>query len=244
MSEFSSVAPPPPPPPPPPPRPSSAQFDFVRPFAFVFEDERWIHKVLVGGLFYIAAFVLIGLFFIAGYCARLTRNVIAGMDRPLPEWDDLSTYFTDGVKLAVVGLGYTLPLMALVFAIIIPAGVLGAIAGDRNAAAQLASGGMFTCVWCLFIPISLAMSFWLPGALLFAIVEDRISAGFDFKRIYNFIKNNFVNYLMAFVVMMVVRFIVPFGMILLCIGIVFTAFWSFVVSAYAFAQAYRQSPTK
>jgi len=43
---------------------------------------------------------------------------------------------------------------------------------------------------------------------------------------------------------MVARFAVPFGMILFCIGIVFTAFWAMVVATYGFAQAYRLSPTK
>ena len=88
------------------------------------------------------------------------------------------------------------------------------------------------------------MSFWIPGALLFAIVEERIGAAFEFARIFNFIRNNFVNYLLAFLVGYLARFIVPFGAIAFCIGIVFTAFWSMVVTTYAFAQAYRLSPTK
>jgi len=251
MTVVDYTEPPPPPPPPPPPSSSSGGFDFVQPFAFVFQDERWVQKVLIGGLFYIAAFLLIGLFFIAGYCAKLARNVIAGVSRPLPEWDDLGTYLTDGVKLFCVGLIYFLPLFLILLAVLIPAGVLTAI-GDQigehhrggGDLANFAGGTMMTCVWCLFFPISLALSFWMPAAMLFAIVEDRIGAAFQFTKIFNFIKANFVNYLLAFVVMLVARFAVPFGMILLCIGIVFTAFWSFLVTTYAFASAYRLSPTK
>src|SRR5438874_112303 len=152
MSDVSVVAPPPPPPPP---RSSSGAFDFVQPFAFVFQDERWVQKVLIGGLFYIAAFLLIGVFFILGYCARLARNVIAGVARPLPEWDDLGTYFADGVKLVCAGLGYTLPLVVILAAVMIPAGVLTAISENRSDFAQFAGGTMMSCVWCLFIPISL-----------------------------------------------------------------------------------------
>ena len=242
MSDVSVVAPPPPPPPP---RSSSTSFDFVQPFAFVFQDERWVQKVLIGGLFYIAAFILIGVFFIFGYCARLARNVIAGLERPLPEWDDLGTYFADGVKLFCVGLLYALPLIILVLVVIIPAGVLSAIGEHRgNDVAQFAGGTMMTCIWCLIFPISLAMSFWMPAALLFAVIEDRIGAAFEFRRIFNYIKTNFANYLLAFVVYLVARFAVPFGAILLCIGVVFTAFWSLLVAAYAFGYAYRLSPTK
>lgn len=251
MSVVDYTEPPaPPPPPPPPPGSSSTSFDFVQPFAFVFQDERWVQKVLIGGLFYIAAFILIGLPFILGYCARLTRNVINGLAKPLPEWDDLGSFFADGVKLFCVGLIYFVPIIAIVLAVMIPAGILTAIGdqiGEHHAGgdlAQFAGGTAMTCVWCLFFPLSLAMSFWLPGAITFAIVEDRIGAAFQFGRIFNYIKGNFVNYLLAFVVYLVARFAVPFGMILLCIGVVFTAFWSFLVAAYAFGYAYRLSPVK
>jgi hypothetical protein len=33
--------------------------------------------------------------------------------------------------------------------------------------------------------------------------------------------------------------VVPFGFILLCVGILFTSFWSLVVATYAFAQTWR-----
>jgi len=244
MSDVSVIAPPPPPPPPPP-RATTPVFDFVQPFAFTFQDERWLQKVLIGGLFYLAAFFLVGVFFILGYCARLTRNVVAGVERPLPEWDDLGTYFADGVKLFCVMLLYAVPFIVIICAFAIPAGIFSAISENRgNDLAQFFAGTLATFVWCLAFPIGLAMSFWIPGALLFAIIEDRIGAAFEFARIFNFIRNNFVNYLLAFLVMYLVRFIVPFGMILFCIGMIFTAFWSMVVTTYAFAQAYRVSPTK
>src|SRR5919202_824693 len=71
MSEV--IVPPPqytPPPPPPAPRP---QYDFLKPLAFVFEDPNWIGKLLMGALFSLAAVVLIGVFFLYGYLARLVR---------------------------------------------------------------------------------------------------------------------------------------------------------------------------
>ena len=246
MSDVSIVPPPPPPPPPPSSGPAqTSTFDFVQPFAFVFQDERWVQKVLIGGLFYLAAFLLIGIFFILGYCARLTRNVIAGVARPLPEWDDLGTYFADGVKLVVVGLLYVLPFIVIFCALFIPAGIIGAIGEHHdNDFAQFAGGTAMSCMWCLVFPISMALSFWLPAALTFAIVEDRIGAAFEFGRIWSYVKNNFVNYLLAFVVYLVARFAVPFGMLLFCVGIVFVAFWSMVVAAYAFGNAYRLSPVK
>ena len=199
-------------------------------------------KILIGGLFYLAAFLLIGIFFILGYCARLTRNVIAGDPNPLPEWDELGEYFGEGLGLFVVGLAFVAPLMLLMAAVFIPA-VIAAGASDQEIVRNI-SGGAMSCAWCLIIPFSLAVSFFLPGALTFAIVERRFTAAFQLGRLWQYIRGNLANYLLAFVVYLVARFAVSFGLILFCVGIIFTAFWAMVVASYAFATAYRLSPVK
>src|SRR2546428_7372993 len=122
----SAVVPEPPPPPPPPPTRPATTFDFLRPFTFVFDDPRWVTKILLGGLFFLASFVIIGIFFVYGYCARLVRNVINGVQYPLPEWDDLGEYFTEGLKLFVVGLLYAIPIGIVVGIMIVPAIIMGA----------------------------------------------------------------------------------------------------------------------
>jgi hypothetical protein len=195
-----------------------------------------VQKVLLGGLFMLASVFIIGAFFVYGYMARLVRNVIAGIDRPLPEWDDLGEYFSEGLRLFCVALVYTLPLIALVMVFMVPS-IIAQSADDESL--RNLGGGMAACVWCLIFPLSLAMAVWLPGALLFAIVERRFGAAFEFGQIAAFIKANIGNYLLAFVVWLVVRMIVPFGMILLCVGIFFTGFWALVVAGYAFGQTWR-----
>src|ERR1700756_5008409 len=118
----SAVVPEPPPPPPP---ASGPTFDFLKPLTFVFDDPRWLQKVLIGGLFVIASFILIGVFFIFGYLARLARNVIRGDQHPLPEWDDLGEYFSEGVKLFVVGLLYAIPVVIVAAVIVVPMAIMG-----------------------------------------------------------------------------------------------------------------------
>lgn len=223
--------------PPPPPQPSKPAFDFVKPFAFVFQDRKWVQKILIGGLFYIASFLIIGVFFILGYCARLARNVIEGQENPLPEWDDLGEYLSEGLKLFAVVLVYVIPFIFLVAAMVVPAIFLSATSHSR--ALEDIGGGMMTCLWCLMFPLGLALSFWLPGALLMCIVERSFSAAFDFARIGRFIRDNVGNYLLAYIIYLVARFAVPLGLLLLCIGVVFTAFWAMLTATCAFAQAYR-----
>lgn len=245
MSEQPYVPPPPPPPPPvlPPAPPVDAkpQFDFGKPFSYVFDDPEWVQKILIGGLFYLAGIFIVGWFFVLGYVAQTTRNIIAGMPRPLPQWEDLGNFFNEGLRLFAVILVYILPLIMLAVFIMVPASIMS---GLDNDAAQFFGSIISGCVTCLFVPLTLAVTFFLPASLLFAAVDQRFSAAFEFRRIWPFIKQNIGNYLLAVVVYLVARFIGGFGIMLLCIGIIFTAFWSFLITAHGFAQAYRLAPQK
>jgi len=230
----SVVAEPPASPPPPPAAPS---FDFRKPLTFVFDDPRWVQKVLIGGLFVIASVFIIGAFFIYGYLARLTRNVINGFEHPLPEWDDLGEYFGEGAKLFVVGLVYVIPIIIVCAIVFVPMAIMGN-ASDNETVRSMA-GMSVTCVWCLIFPLGLALALWMPAALLMVVVTGDFKAAFQFKHIFRFIRANVANYILAFVVWLVARFAAGLGILLLCIGMIFTIFWAFAVAAYAFGQTYR-----
>lgn len=243
MSDVNPLPELPPPPPPPPPAlpPRGPEFDFGKPFTFVFEDPRWLNKILIGGLFYLAGFLIVGWFFILGYVAEMTRNVIRGAAQPLPEWDDLGSFFNEGLRLFGVALVYVLPMILLAVMFFIPAGVLSSF---DNEGLQALGGGLAGCVACLVVPISLAMMIFMPASLLFAVVERRFGAAFEFGRIWQFIKANLGNYALAIVVYLVARFLGGFGVILLCVGVIFTGFWSFLITAHGFGQVYRLATRK
>ena len=79
------------------------------------------------------------------------------------------------------------------------------------------------------------------GAAVQTASEQRFGAAFEFARIWQFIKANIGNYLLAVVVYMIARFLAGFGIALLCIGLIFTGFWAFLITAHGFAQVYRLS---
>ena len=214
----------------------------MKPFAFVFEDARWINKVLIGGIFQLLSFLFVGIPFLLGYWAKLVRNVVADATLPLPEWDDLGEMFNEGLRLIGVAFVYMLPFLMMLCAVMIPMIVVTAAASHHNS--DFDPGGLFACVWCLILPISLAYAVWMPAALLYAIVEQRFGAAFEFGRIWKFIQNNVGNYLLAVVVMFVARFASGFGILLFCIGIVFTVFWAMCVTFYAFAQTWKLATVK
>ena len=239
---MSAISEPPQPPPPLPPQQQS--FDFAKPFTFVFNDPNWLAKILIGGLFYLAVIVLIGPIFILGYNARLMRNVIAGNPQPLPEWSDLGEYFSEGLRLLGVVLLYSIPVIVLVCMFVIPAVIAGAVSHNNNDALNQLSGGFAGCASCLIFPLSILIALWMPAALTMAVVDRRFSAAFEFGRIWTYIRTNLANFLLAFVVYYVARFAAGFGVILLCIGVFFTAFWGMVVATYAYAEVYRLSTTR
>jgi hypothetical protein len=231
MSEVQTA-----PPPPPPPAPAKPSFDFAKPFAFVFEDPDWMQRIVVGGLFYLAGFFIVGWFFILGYVAKLARNVIAGMERPLPDWENLGDYFNEGLRLFFVGFCYIAPLVVLAVGFMAPAII--ADATDSEAARQM-SAILTGCMTCLFVPLTFAAIFFMPASLLFVAVERRFGAAFEFGRIWPFIKQNIGNYFLAIIVYLVARTLGGVGIFLLCIGVIFTGFWSFLITTHAFAQVYR-----
>lgn len=230
------------PPPPSPPASTAATFDFLKPLTFVFDDPRWVPKILIGGLFVLAGIFIIGVFFILGYLARLSRNVIAGIEHPLPEWDNLGECFAEGAKLFVVSLVYALPIMIVAGIVFIPMAVMSN--SSDNETIRSMAGMSVTCAWCLIFPLGLSLALWMPAALLMVIVSGEFKAGFEFGRIFRFIRANIGNYLLAFVVTLVAGFATQLGFLLLCIGIIFTAFWARCVAAYAFAQTYRLATVK
>ena len=134
-----------------------------------------------------------------------------------------------------------LPPLVLFVTIMVPAGILG---GLDHEGLQALGSGMMGCISCLFVPLVFAMIFFMPASLLFAAVEERFGAAFEFGRIWPFIKANIGNYLLAVVVYLIARFLGGFGVALLCIGVIFTGFWSFLITTHAFAQVYRLSSVK
>ena len=216
---------------------SRPDYDFLKPLTFVFEDPQWIQKLLMGALFSLAGVVLVGIFFVNGYLARLVRNVVEGVERPLPEWTDLGDMFAEGAMLFVAALLYMIPFFFLFF-LMFPFSVLTNI---DNPATQILGGGGLVIVSLILVPVGFAVSVWVPAALLHAAVKRDFKAAFDFRVIGTFIRYNALNYVLAYLDWIVARMAAPLGLALCCVGVFVTSFWSMAVAAHAFGQVYRLS---
>jgi uncharacterized protein DUF4013 len=211
--------------------------DFARPFRFVFEDPDWQRKIAIGAMFTILSFLLVGAFFVAGYLVYVARNVMRGESRPLPEWDGrYGEYFSEGLKVAAIVFLYILPLV-LIWVVL--AGGMAALGflGDEEVAA--AGGLAVGCVGAIIALLGIVISLILPAALIMYAASGSISAAFNFREIFGFIADHVLNYVLAYIIHLVANFLSQFGILLLCIGLFFAIFWANLVSAYAFADAYR-----
>jgi hypothetical protein len=104
--------------------------DIGKALGFVFEDEEWLKKLLLGTA--ILLIPIFGGFAVLGYAIAVVRNVMAGESKPLPAWQDLGSYFMDGLMFWVATLIYALPLVIFVCLAALPWGVTAAFAENER----------------------------------------------------------------------------------------------------------------
>jgi hypothetical protein len=224
--------------------------DFGKCFRVVFDDPDWIKKVLIGGGFALLSALIVGLFFVAGYWARLVKRAAAGEPRPLPEWDDLGGIFGDGLKLVGLYLVYMLAI-GLVVGIVAGAGCLvlaglgAATSRSEEAGSTLAAlGGLgFMGLYLVFLVVMLALGLYLPSAFVRVVMRGDFAAGFQFRENFGFIRANLANYALSLVLYLLASFVAQFGLLLCCVGIFPASFWGYCVVGFALGETVRLNPT-
>jgi len=204
----------------------------------MFDDPRWLPKIVVGGVFTLLATVVAGIPFLLGYLARMARNIIAGDPRPLPEWNDLGEFFGEGLALFAVALIYLLPVSVLSILIAIPATIADAV---REPVVHDIVQGFVACASCVLWLLTLIVGSLLPAALMTVIVTRRFGAAFEFPRLAQFLTRNLGNYVIALVIELIAYVFSFAGFALLCVGVIFTWFWAVIVTSYAFASVWRDA---
>jgi len=89
----------------------------------------------------------------------------------------------------------------------------------------------------------LFMAVVLPAAYTKYAIHNEFGAFFRFGEIFKYITANLANYVIALLLIWVARFIAGFGLILCCVGVLFTGFWAILVSNHLLGQVYRASET-
>jgi hypothetical protein len=170
--------------------------NFGKALTFVYEDEDWIKKLLIGILL---SFVpIFGQFAVSGYMLAIIRNVKNNAPRPLPEWSNVVDYFVEGLKLVVVGLVYSLPALLLSCPIVL-VGVLPAFTplfeDPESAALALTSTSTILVLACS-CPVTLYSLFLtiIAPAMAIRLAETKeIAACLRPKDIKEIVRFSFAN---------------------------------------------------
>jgi hypothetical protein len=229
-------------------------------FAFPFQDPKWLEKFLIGTLLLLVSFFILPMFLIYGYSTELMRMAIKGKELSLPEWDAWEKKFTDGAKLFVVGLIYTLPF--IVFFIVVYGFILFCVVGSEmidysgdttspywailTLLGSLGGMGMFGFGILLVLIIGVLM----PAMIGHVVAKDDISAAFRIGEWWKILRANIsgfmITYLLVFglfTALNIVSQLLYMTVILCCIiPILFipAILYIMTITSVLFGQAYRE----
>lgn len=215
--------------------------DIGKAFTYVFDDENWLTKILMGGLFALLSVVLIGIPFVLGYAVETIKNVIDGIPSPLPAWDNLGEKFRKGLMLALILLIYQIPNILIQC---VSGGALSALTEADPRTVEDARVIVQSCQGCFSLVWGLLVGIITPAVFIkYALTED-FAAGFRFGELFDLIKADLGNYVIAILLTWAAGLVAMVGLVGLCIGVFFTGFWSRLVQAHLYGQLYRSISTK
>ena len=204
--------------------------DIGKSFGFVFEDKKWIEKVLIGGILTLVP--ILGQIIILGYSVELIRNVRQYKTNPLPEWDNWGEKIAEGFKLFVIFLLWSLPLLLLEIILLVPMSIMG----NSDTGSTVAS--IFSlCFGCLALIYSIVLMLANPSIIIKFAETGDISEGLKFGEILNFSKEH-LGQIVVVVIVGLLAFTLAgiIGSLLCIIGLAFTLFWAGMVQYHMIAQ--------
>ena len=199
-------------------------------FTYIFDDPRWLNKILIGTLVLIISSLLstiligiLGYFIIMGYALEVLRNVRRGDRYPLPEWKDRwGEWLVLGVKLTVALLVWALPAILIGLFMIVPAAMMD----SNDTLATIGSLG-FACLGCLIFLWSVVVLLVSPRIYIRIAETEQISSDFQFGDILRFTREHIGDVIIVTIVYFLAAMVVSFlgsliGALLCLIGLIIT----------------------
>lgn len=209
--------------------------NFVLSFSFIFQDKGWLKKLLLPGLCLLIP--VVGWLVVLGWALKVTKNIVDGMEQPLPELEfgsDLSRGFF-GFLISFI---YSLPVSIL--------SSLGSWIGNwfyfDNEIASVLIAFVTGSIGLLAFIVGFLTFFLTLTAIATYAVNDDFSAAFRFTEVFSLLKKNIGDWLLVAVGMLLaLGLIAPLGTVACIIGVVITLTYSLAVSGHLLGQAYYRS---
>lgn len=209
--------------------------DYGKAFTFAFEDRNWVGKILIGALFTLLSFFLIGLPFVMGYFLEVVRRVAAGRADVLPEWDRLGDKFAEGLIVTIILIILAIPmtLFSCLWSVLGPAlDQAGPRTGLLLLLLMLAAIGLFLLFALLYTVVT-------PAVIMRYAMTRSFGASLNPAAVWDVIRAHFGHYVLVIILSYVAAGIAFFGVILCLIGVLATLFWAYLVQAHLYGQYYR-----
>ncbi|MFO7539026.1 MAG: DUF4013 domain-containing protein [Chloroflexota bacterium] len=210
--------------------------DIAKSFTYVFEDEDWVTKLIVGAVVTFLSFLILPIPLLTGYAVAVVRNVRDGYERPLPAWDDWGKLFMDGLAVMVAQFVYTLPFLLLFC--IVSAGMVASI-GVAELSEELAVASMFTTfglLACIFFIWMLALLFISPAIMIQYSRTGQLGSCFRFGEVIAIARRNTGDILLALVAVVIILFVLGAVSSILsmipCLGAIAAFLLGYVFSPY------------
>jgi hypothetical protein len=206
--------------------------DFGKAFAFVFEDDEWIKKILLAGL--ISLIPVVGQLFLMGWGLEISRRVITKEFTLLPDID-FGDYIGKGFKLFVVSLVYSVP--AIILSILIS--IVSAVFYETDI--QFI-GFLFIALFGLLLLVySVLLIVIIPAAMANLAAKGSIGDALRLGEVFGLLKKAPGAFLMVVLGELIAGAIAPLGGIAFGIGAFLTATYALTLVSHLIGQAYLQA---